>query len=398
MTSDQIPVKDKIAKARVGLVLDHPFFGCLALQLPMEPTLQHEHAATDGKSLMYNPEWIQTLSMEETQGVLARGVLKAALGHCWRVGERDLNKWQTASDHAVDYTLTESGFELLHQRMSMYDDMAVEDIYAHLPESNKDQQGPQGQSGQGQSDPNGQPDPDAQGDPDQQGQDQEDQQQPGPCDVIPIEDKKAGKEMEAKWRAAISQAKSAARGEVPGGMGRLIEEVMAPGLPWHVLLREFLEQTARNDFNWSRPSRRWLPLDIIMPSLVSDELSGIVVFDDTSGSITQEQINAHGAELSHILDSFDTEVRVVWIDSKVQGEQVFTRHDMPLNLQPKGGGGTDFRPGFKYVEEKQYNPRVCIFFTDLDGDFPEIPPDYPVVWVAPRNSREDAPFGTTLRY
>ena len=60
----------------------------------------------------------------------------------------------------------------------------------------------------------------------------------------------------------------------------------------------------------------------------------------------------------------------------------------------KGGGGTDFRPVFDYVQQHGYQPSCMIFLTDLYGDFPKHAPEYPVMWVASNN--EKAPWGTTV--
>jgi predicted metal-dependent peptidase len=61
----------------------------------------------------------------------------------------------------------------------------------------------------------------------------------------------------------------------------------------------------------------------------------------------------------------------------------------------KGGGGTDFRPVFEWVEESQTEPACLIYLTDLCCHSYPAPPDYPVLWVT--ESRRTAPFGETVR-
>ena len=61
-----------------------------------------------------------------------------------------------------------------------------------------------------------------------------------------------------------------------------------------------------------------------------------------------------------------------------------------LELALKGGGGTDFRPVFDLVEHQGVTPSCLVYLTDLQcSRFPEIPPDYPVLWV-----NTDPGFGT----
>jgi predicted metal-dependent peptidase len=45
-----------------------------------------------------------------------------------------------------------------------------------------------------------------------------------------------------------------------------------------------------------------------------------------------------------------------------------------IEFDPRGGGGTDMRPLFAYVEEEVDDPSLIINFTDLDW-YGEIPPE-----------------------
>ena len=56
-----------------------------------------------------------------------------------------------------------------------------------------------------------------------------------------------------------------------------------------------------------------------------------------------------------------------------QGEQ--------FKMVSKGGGGTDFRPPFEYVEREGITPACLIYLTDGYGPFPQNPPPYPVLWA-----------------
>jgi len=46
-----------------------------------------------------------------------------------------------------------------------------------------------------------------------------------------------------------------------------------------------------------------------------------------------------------------------------------------------GGGGTDFRPVFDWVEHENRTPNMLVYFTDAEGDFPKVPPNYPGIWL-----------------
>ena len=46
-----------------------------------------------------------------------------------------------------------------------------------------------------------------------------------------------------------------------------------------------------------------------------------------------------------------------------------------------GRGGTDFRPGFAWLEEHGIRPGVCLYLTDmLCSSYPETEPESPTIW------------------
>jgi hypothetical protein len=86
-------------------------------------------------------------------------------------------------------------------------------------------------------------------------------------------------------------------------------------------------------------------------------------------------------------------IRVIYCDAAVQGVEEFCSLE-PIKLASKGGGGTDFVPPFKGVEENCIERKCLVYLTDLCcNSFPPAP-DYPVLWVT--DSRKTAPFGETL--
>jgi len=62
----------------------------------------------------------------------------------------------------------------------------------------------------------------------------------------------------ADLRYALNQAAQIARGTMPAGLERLVKSALNPELPWFVLLRDFVETSARNDYSWRRPNPSYL--------------------------------------------------------------------------------------------------------------------------------------------
>ena len=58
-----------------------------------------------------------------------------------------------------------------------------------------------------------------------------------------------------------------------------------------------------------------------------------------------------------------------------------------------GGGGTDFRPVFEWIN--QQSPQLLVYFTDCNGRFPDITPHYSVIWLVKGNA--SVPFGQRIQ-
>jgi predicted metal-dependent peptidase len=68
--------------------------------------------ATDGVSLYFNPEFVETLSSAELIGTLAHEVMHPAVQHHTRRGSRNPKRWNMACDYAINPLLVEAGLTL----------------------------------------------------------------------------------------------------------------------------------------------------------------------------------------------------------------------------------------------------------------------------------------------
>jgi predicted metal-dependent peptidase len=102
----------RIQKARTTLLLDHPFFGTLLFRLGARARNSIATMATDGVSLFFNPEFVETLNAAELAGVLAHEVMHPALQHHTRRGDRNPKRWNMACDYAINPMLVDAGLTL----------------------------------------------------------------------------------------------------------------------------------------------------------------------------------------------------------------------------------------------------------------------------------------------
>jgi predicted metal-dependent peptidase len=445
---------EKMIKARTGLVLDHYFFGSLALRLKIVEDKTCRTGWTDGKSLGYNPAWIDTLSLDKTKGFIAHEVMHLALHHASRMKNRLITPWNKAADYVVNLPLVKAGFDLPDDGLisDAFDNMCVEQVYPivyqegvqkqpqksdpNKPEdeddngdsgddqnnqpNNQDDDQTEDQDGNGQPEdedsgdqpddqpedqPDDQPEDEDSGDqPDDQPEDQDDNGQPededpGGCGAVrpaKFDSKEQQEEFEQEWKDAVVQAANHAKseGHMDACIDRLVHDEIQPKANWREVLRRFVDQSAKNDYSWLHPNRRYLGSGFILPSLHSEELGHIVVAIDTSGSIDKVALALFQSEFNGILSEFRTTCNVIYCDYVIRGDvEEYSSNDLPIIFNARGGSYTDFRPPFDWVAENGIQPICFIYLTDMCcSDFPE-ETDYPVLWVQTGNYGDEPPFG-----
>jgi len=349
----------RITKARISLLLNQPFFGSIALNLRVKEDPTCETFWTDGVYMGYNPDFAKSLTFDELKGVIAHEILHVALHHNTRRQSREPKKWNGAADYAINPIVIDAGMALPKGGLinSAYKNKSAERIYTLLPDQ------PSGGFGEVR---------DFEGSPEQIRQHEQD--------------------IKIKIAQAAQQAKS--MGKLPGGLEKLVESLQ-PKLPWRDLLRRFIDQSAKDDYSWARFNKRYIGQGVYLPSLYSETMGPIAVFVDTSGSVDEEQLSQFFGEVQGIGSEIRPEKIVVrCCDTHLYKIQEFEPGD-PIDVEFKGGGGTDFRPPFKWLAESGINPVCVIYLTDLYGTFPDDQP-WPILWIT--DSDETAPIGETIQW
>ena len=386
----------RIQKARTTLLLDHPFFGTLLFRLKGRETHSVQTMATDGVSLFYNPDFVATLPAAELCGVLAHEVLHPALQHHVRRGNRSPVRWNKACDFAINPLVVDAGLSLPKDILleDRFRGMSAERIYNLLAEE---------EDGGGQQSEDGE-DSESTTSNDVEGKDDEDNVPDAPVtpggigqvlDAPAAEeaDGKTGDEQARDWQIAVEQAETLSKlaGKVPAGLDRSLEGAEEARVDWRELLRRSWSQTGVADYSWLRPSRRHIWQGLYLPGVIREGVGEVVIAVDCSGSVSARQLSLFEAEIQSILEGQRPElVRVLYFDTLVHKVDVF-QAGQPIKLAPVGGGGTDFRPCFDWIEENAVRPDMVVFLTDLYGTVPNERPAYDVIWAS--TGAREAPFG-----
>ncbi len=404
--------KDKVIKARAGLVLDEPFFGSLILRLKVKEDPSCKTMWVDGKSFGYNPGFVDSLSMDKLKGCLCHEVMHLALSHHTRRGNREQKNWNAAGDYAIN-GLIKDKFSLPDKYLfdPKFSALSAEAIYSQLPDQENESKG-KSEQGTSQGSPpkggGGQDDSAADSKP-EKGEGKENDSDPGGCGEIRDADTGDSETLvneadlsrsEAEWKVAVSQAAQQAKtfGKLPIGFDRVIDDIINPRIDWRALLRQFMDTLVKTDYSWVHPNRRHIAAGLYLPSCRDSEVGTMVIGVDTSGSVSQKMLSQVAAEISSIINDIQADCHVVYCDSKVQNTEYFAPGDSISKLDAKGGGRTNFSPVFEWIEKENIEPSCLIYFTDLYGSFPATPPDYPVLWIVDGRISKKAPFGETLEY
>lgn len=372
----ELNAREKIVLAKYNLARQLPFFGHLAYFLtPIEAreikivtginvTGQQkiEHGAVDGKSLYYNPDWINTLTVEETAFWIVHSVLHCVLEHLdpSRATTRDKDKWHRACDLVANSIAQKQNSKLLRipegtEYNPLYHGWAVERVYGVLGDS---------------------------------------KEQPKFDIHLPFAGDEEGGDLE--WRSRVIQAYNHAiqQGYEPAGMSEIVNKILKPKVPWQNVLRRFVDSISRDDYSFMRPNRKTAYLGVYLPSFQSPSLGDIVVAFDTSGSISTTDLEQFLSELNAIYGSFSMRLHIMHCDAVVQKYTVLEPQEYLSvdDFEFVGRGGTSFVPIFEKIESEMISPSALIYLTDGYGTFPEKEPGYPVLWVS-NNENSQYPFG-----
>lgn len=209
-------------------------------------------------------------------------------------------------------------------------------------------------------------------------------------DVIPSDAKKGDLRDEIE-KAIVVMQKLLQRGLLPVGMQRYLKKLQEARIPWNRILLNFIGTIVRgaDDIRWEMPDlRNPLCEEVIYPSFCEQHVDDIIFVVDTSGSMTDRQLEQIASELVKVAQYVD-EAIVITTDAEIQ-EKVKVRDlgNILKRIKFKGGGGTDFRPLFKEVKKCA----AMVFFTDGCAEYPETPPRYPVLWILTQE-HNTPPFG-----
>tara|TARA_X000000368_G_C22982042_1_gene690372 strand:+ start:132 stop:1301 length:1170 start_codon:yes stop_codon:yes gene_type:complete len=364
------------------------FFGSLMLFAQIETTKKLPTAATDGRKIFFNEEFLYSLSSKEQNALMLHEVLHMALLHVTRRQNRDPYIWNIAADIVVnDLIERNTSFPLPQGAITdtRFQDKSVEYIYEALLKSKKEYKLvindilQPGNSGHSEGDTNL---------------------------SEPLSQEEAD-EIESFWKDKMEILKNSSehnlsngKGSLPAGIEQEISTILEPEVDWRHALWKYVGKTPA-DFD--DLDRRFIYKGLYLESLLTEAVE-VSVCIDTSGSVSDELLMQFAGELKGILRSYpNVKCSLFFADTDLAGPYEIDRiEQMPKAI---GRGGTSFVPFFDYLrkngEENSLlgNNKLSIYFTDGYGDFPQQEPDNPTMWLVCKDGLETNgfPFGEVVR-
>ena len=442
---------DICESARAQLILKHPFVGRLGVHIPFIPVMDSRvrTIATNGKVIYIRPEWLCRMPPVTAVACIAHTIWTAALCHSFRRGGTDPVRFDLASDLEV-YTLLKTEkvtmifkpefadifpkhlpveeivLKLPELKLLRHPDADVhlytagiislpplpeederKDAKEELPENEQGMSGSESQrgKGKGRKQKSGtEENEDADG-PTASGSDAD--SSPEAQEYDGEVDTSCDPAMREVWRQRIIEAGQHYKmtyGLLPGELAELVQSFQTGKIDYLQLLRRYLSRMCGGESHWLPPARRFVWQGMYLPSRTHAKID-IVVAVDTSGSIDEAQFQQIFGEIVSIVRGFPNyRLILIQCDAEIQSVEEYSVNnpfDPEMRVQIRGRGGTDFRPVFEYLKQKELSPNALLYYTDGVGLFPVKEPKYPVIWLLQNGSegdirKEDIPWGKVI--
>ena len=140
------------------LLIKYPTFGSIIANLEFQSNQDVGTAETDGKVVLYNPNFLNGLSDKEQIFLFAHEICHVAFEHIFRSEGKDQKLWNIATDAVINALLQQDGLSMVEGGVDIpeavnYD---AEEMYNKLLEEKKQQEQQDSQGQQEQQNSQGQ--------------------------------------------------------------------------------------------------------------------------------------------------------------------------------------------------------------------------------------------------
>ena len=175
-----------------------------------------------------------------------------------------------------------------------------------------------------------------------------------------------------------------------GSLESLLQGSKISRIDWRTLLAEWMYDRIRDDWSTWPPSKKHICRGLYLPSPGRPAPIKLVMFVDTSGSMSDESLERIFGEIRTFRETFPTPFVIIQADAGIQSVDEYDAYE-DFNFEKvkiHGRGGTEFISGYNWIEEHfDSEPVAIIHATDGWGKFPRFCRD-PVVFLIPKEVEE----------
>jgi predicted metal-dependent peptidase len=365
-------IKEKITKAKVQIQMKSSFFAYLSLYLKIKEDNKVETACINAKGEMYyNTKFFEELSELELQGVIIHEIFHLAFLNLTRLGTKDQEIWNYATDLVNNTMLVkESKYELpkgcvvadkddkwkfkVDNKEYWIDDVSTkraDEIYYEIYKVREEQNGKGGKFSPNEK------------------HKEIDKHDYGSLSKDEI------KEIEQIWTDKMAEAVaiSKMKGDCPAGIQKMFDELHKEEIDWKAVLQRIVTREIPYDHSFSKPHKKSYNYGVYMPDVIKESVE-ISIICDLSGSIGQEEFNTFFSEIVGMARAFQNRVDMTFYshDTKAYNCGKIRNGNIEEIQKIKliGGGGTSHKEVFDMLKEDK--PKLAIFLTDGYSDIGEI--------------------------
>lgn len=331
--------EQSFTKRKASMVLNFsPYYATLLLKMKVVWTDKIPTAGVDGKTLMINIEFWNSLTDPEQMFLLLHETMHVAFLHVIRGSGLNKQVFNLAADFVINLFIEDS---FSAQQVSMpkgglldekYRDMSTEQVYKLLmDEFTEEELEAMAQAGNSH-------------------------------DII---QGKAADVAEVKMN--VTQAARSDRSVgLPDEVTAIYADIVQPQVNWSVVLNRYLTNTITDDTSYQTINRRRVSSGLYLPGNNSVGAAGtIVVYIDSSGSVSREDFSQLFSEMKAIYHSVQPEkILFKTFDTSIRNEYEFIQDGRFNTPDLEGGGGTDIQC---VVDDLNKNPRtdIAIIMSDF---------------------------------
>ena len=369
----KLTAEQRIEKIHVSL-MRHPQF-CLFSGLFMVGKVTVDEktptAKTNGVDVIYGREFVESLNDKQLAFLILHETMHKAYRHLhvWKpLYKKNARLANMACDYVInlqirDYDLhehyvsmpTDADGEVMGCIDEKYRGMDAHQVFLLLEKEQEQGGGGKGQPTDGKGNQQG----------GGQGNTLDDHDWDGAGEIPADKQEQIAREIEGALRQG-----SILVGKMGGNVNRNINDLLTPKINWKDALRDFVKTATqgKDQTTWRRLHKRYIGMDIIMPSSYDEKVGSILLGIDTSGSIGGEELAQFLSEVKSICDEVSPEqIDLLYWDTRVAGHEVYKGAELASLVevtQAKGGGGTEPACVPHYIKKKQLNPECVIMLTD----------------------------------